>query len=123
MFSTKWSTAKYFEINLVHFDFLAEQLSAFEVIVCQLLEDVQERLVYKAQVKSSRKSLMLQSECPNLHGYQHPTAECYSIYLLTFLLIFKYFILCIFILDFRRIFVKISKLINLRQAILRILIN
>lgn len=31
--------------------FLGEELGAFEVVVLQMLEDVQERLVYRAQVR------------------------------------------------------------------------
>ena len=37
----------------------ADQLSAFEVVVSQLLEDVQERLVYKAQVIRPTNSICL----------------------------------------------------------------
>ena len=37
----------------------ADQLSAFEVVVSQLLEDVQERLVYKAQVTRPTNSICL----------------------------------------------------------------
>ena len=33
------------------FTISGDQLSAFEVVVSQLLEDVQERLVYRAQVR------------------------------------------------------------------------
>ena len=32
------------------FHFQGEELAAFEVVVLQMLEDVQERLVYRAQV-------------------------------------------------------------------------
>ena len=35
-----------FKINI----FSGEELAAFEVVVLQMLEDVQERLVYRAQV-------------------------------------------------------------------------
>ena len=37
------------KVNLLFF-FLGEELAAFEVVVLQMLEDVQERLVYRAQV-------------------------------------------------------------------------
>lgn len=34
--------------------FSGEELAAFEVVVLQMLEDVQERLVYRAQVSSKK---------------------------------------------------------------------
>ena len=36
--------------NVFFFYFQGEELAAFEVVVLQMLEDVQERLVYRAQV-------------------------------------------------------------------------
>ena len=43
-------TARNFKVEFI-FKISGDQLSAFEVVVSQLLEDVQERLVYRAQVR------------------------------------------------------------------------
>ena len=34
----------------IHVNVLGEELAAFEVVISQMLEDVQQRLVYRAQV-------------------------------------------------------------------------
>ena len=39
--------------NVFFFYFQGEELAAFEVVVLQMLEDVQERLVYRAQVTTN----------------------------------------------------------------------